>query len=206
MKSTEESMKALSRVVLHQAKTEAEQIRGDAKAKADSIRKQAQDQVASERAAILELAQQKAEENRSQAIAAAQLKAHRFVLEHRELLLDHVFEVAEQRLPEITERTDYDQILRDLIHEAMACLGADDFSVQADEVSRKILVEGLVDEIAKDAKVNLHVGPVLERGTGVVVETSDGHRQYDNTLEARLNRSRENLRSPVYHLLMGDAV
>lgn len=206
MKSTAESMQALSRAVLSQAKSEAEKIRGDAEVKADAIRQQIQDQVASEHTEILEHAQQKAEELRSQAIAAAQLKTHRLELDRRELLLDHVFEVAEQRLPEITKRTDYDQILRKLILEAVDRMGADAFSIRADKVSRKILAPGLVNEIAKEAKVKLRLGPVLESGTGVMVETSDGHRQYDNTLEARLNRLRDALRSPVYHLLMGETL
>ena len=46
----------------------------------------------------------------------------------------------------------------------------------------------------------------LEKGTGVVVETHDGHLQYDNTLETRLNRLQNLLRSPVYHLLMGETI
>jgi vacuolar-type H+-ATPase subunit E/Vma4 len=38
------------------------------------------------------------------------------------------------------------------------------------------------------------------------VETVDGRRQYDNTLEVRLGRMRNSLRSSVYRLLMGESL
>ncbi len=54
--------------------------------------------------------------------------------------------------------------------------------------------------------VRLRAGEPLARGTGVVLETPDGHRRYDNTLETRLARMQDGLRAPVYHILMGEAV
>ena len=38
-----------------------------------------------------------------------------------------------------------------------------------------------------------------------MLETPDGHRRYDNTLETRLARMKDDLRTPIYHILMGDA-
>jgi vacuolar-type H+-ATPase subunit E/Vma4 len=49
------------------------------------------------------------------------------------------------------------------------------------------------------------MGETLEQGTGVVVETLDGHRQLDNTLETRLKRMEEALRTPVYRILTGES-
>ncbi len=66
--------------------------------------------------------------------------------------------------------------------------------------------DGVLDEISKGMKARLQLGEPLEKGTGVMVETSDGHLQYDNTLETRLNRMQGGLRSTVYHLLMGESI
>ncbi len=52
--------------------------------------------------------------------------------------------------------------------------------------------------------VRLRVGEPLARGTGIVLETPDGHRRYDNTLETRLARMQNILRASVYHILMGE--
>jgi vacuolar-type H+-ATPase subunit E/Vma4 len=46
----------------------------------------------------------------------------------------------------------------------------------------------------------------LDEGTGVVVDASAGKLHYDNTLETRLSRLQNSLRSSVYKVLMGEKV
>lgn len=60
--------------------------------------------------------------------------------------------------------------------------------------------------MSKELNITIRLGEPLKRGLGVMVETQDGHRQFDNTLETRLRRMKETLRSPVYHILMGEAL
>lgn len=206
MKSVEESTRALSRAVLSDVRAEAEQIKADARAKAEAIRQRAQEQAEAEREKNLEHAHQEADRIRSQAIAAAQLKARTLQLERREKLLNEVFDAARQRLPMVQQWTDYEQIVRQLAREAMEHLGAETVRIRADELAQAVLADGVLAEIAKESGVQLQLGEPLERGTGVIAETVDGHRQYDNTLEARLSRWQDALRSPVYHLLMGKSL
>jgi V/A-type H+-transporting ATPase subunit E len=202
-KPVEENLRELSRAVLHEAQAEAEQILADAKAKADIVLRRAQEQAETEREAILEQARQEAENLRSEAIAAAELQARTMLLERREKLLDHVFETARQRLPTIPEWTDYDEIVRQLVREAVARLGADAVRIHTDAQTQKLLSDDGLAELSDELGVQLQLGAPLERGTGVTAETVDGHRQYDNTLQARLNRQQDVLRSPVYSILMG---
>ena len=67
-------------------------LQAEAKEKADAIRQHAQEQAESERKEILDRAKQEAERIRSQVIATAQMKARTLQLEHREKLLDKVFQ------------------------------------------------------------------------------------------------------------------
>ena len=60
-------------------------------------------------------------------------------------------------------------------------------------------------DLQEELAVQLELGDPPERGTGVVLVTADGHRRYDNTLETRLGRMQAALRTPVYHILMGEA-
>jgi vacuolar-type H+-ATPase subunit E/Vma4 len=53
--------------------------------------------------------------------------------------------------------------------------------------------------------VQLQAGPVFDQGIGVIVETMDGHLQFDNTLETRLSRMQNSLRARVYELLTGES-
>ena len=204
MRTIAESIKALSRAVQDEARAEADQVLEDAKAKAEAINLHAQEQAATNRAEILERASADAARIRSQALATAQLEARTLQLARREKLLDSVFEAARQQLPTVPQRSDYGQIARHLLQEALTLLGADAAQVRADDRTRALLTDQALAELAKELGVQMQFGERLEQGTGVIVETVDGHRQVDNTLETRLSRLQNALRSPVYHLLMGE--
>jgi vacuolar-type H+-ATPase subunit E/Vma4 len=206
MKSTEESIQALTRAVLNEAHAEADRILADARAKADVIHQHAREQAAAERAEVLERASREAERIRQQVIATTRLKARTLQLERREKLLDSAFEAACQQLPAVPQWTDYDRIVRELLREALAHLEADAARVRADQRTRALLTDHILADISNELGIQVQLGALLKQGTGVIVETMDGHRQYDNTLEARLGRLRNSLRSPAYRLLMGESL
>ncbi len=76
--------------------------------------------------------------------------------------------------------------------------------VQLDPVLKKVLTQEDLEKIAGELGVEITEVTELNQGTGVIVETIDGHLKYDNTLETRLNRLQNILRTPVYHILMGE--
>ena len=190
MTSEKERMQALSRAVLAEARAEAEQLLADARTKVEATRQHAQEQAETESKQILERAREEAASIRSQYIAAAELGARTLRLERREKLLDSVFDAVQQRLSAVQQWTDYSQIVRQLSYKAVAQLGAPSARVRADEQTQAILADAMLAEIASQVGVELALGEPLQRGTGVTAETVDGHRQYDNTLEARLSRLR----------------
>jgi V/A-type H+-transporting ATPase subunit E len=206
MKSTEESIQALSRAVLSEAHAEADRILADARARADATRQRAQEQAAAERTETLARASQEAERIRQQVIATTQLKARTMQLERREKLLDSTFEAVRQQLPAAPQWADYDRIVRDLLREALTHLGADAARVRADQQTQALLTDHMLADISDELGMQVQLGAPLKQGTGVIVETVDGHRQYDNTLEARLGRLRNSLRSAMYRLLMGESL
>ena len=104
MSTEEESIQALSHAVMAEARAEADQTLTEARQKADAIRSESERQAAAERARILANANLEAARLRSQAVAAAQLKARTLQLEQRELLLDDVFGQALHQIPAIQTR------------------------------------------------------------------------------------------------------
>jgi len=205
MNSVEDNIQTLSRAILTEARAEAEQIGADANTKADSIRQKAQEQADAAHKEILDRALQEAERIRSQAVSTTQLKARTIELESREKLLDSVFKAARQQLPAVQQRPNYDQIVYSLIQEALNQLNAKEGEIRADPATQKLLTDHISEKISADLKVSLQIGQPLEHGTGVVVNTSDGHLHYDNTLETRLSRLQNGLRSAVYRILMGES-
>ena len=204
MKTEAQDIEMLARAILTEAREEADQLKADAQEKADAIRKRAQEQAEAERKAILDRAQQEAERLRGQSVATAQLKARSTRLTHREQLLDGVFKAVKEKLTEVRNRADYDEIVAMLLREALTQLKVDKAIVRADETTQKALKKGALREISKELNGEFKDGDVLEEGTGIVVDAADGKLHYDNTLETRLRRLQGTLRSAVYQMLTGE--
>jgi len=199
-------MELLSRAILSEANDEAEQIKADARAKADAIRQRAERQAAAERDEILQRARQDAERIRKQAIATTQLKARTMQLEHRETLLKQVFKAAREQLPSVEQWAEYEDIALRLLREAITQLNAGKTHVRADENTQKLITDEKLAQISEELKVTLKIGHPLGQGLGIMVESTNGHLHYDNTLETRLSRLEGILRAPVYHILMGESL
>lgn len=206
MSVVDEDIEKLSRAVLSEARGEAEEILAEARAKADGVRKLAKERAAAERKEILARAAEEAGRIRSQAIATTQLKARTLQLERREKLLEQVFKAARQQLPSVQKWGDYDQIANQLLREALTRLGTGSARVRADGATQKLLSGPALEQLAGEAKMELQMAEPLTGGIGVIVETLDGHLHYDNTLQTRLERLENSLRSPVFHTLVGEAL
>jgi len=204
MNTDVKDIETLERAILTEVRDEAEHIKAEAKEKADAIRKRAQEQAESERKVILDRAKQDADRLQGQAVATAQLKARSVQLSSREQLLDRVFESVKEKLPHIQKRPDYDTIAALLLREALTQLKVNKAQIRADEATQKSLKKGALEQISKELNVEFTLGDVLEEGIGVVVDAGDGKLHYDNTLETRLNRLQNTLRSAVYQMLTGE--
>jgi V/A-type H+/Na+-transporting ATPase subunit E len=206
MVSIDENIKVLSRAVLSDVQGDAEQILAEARTKAEEIRQRAQEQAEVERARILEQASVEADRVRGQVVATNQMKARTLLLEQREKLLEEVFDTAKQRLPSILRGSDYEKIAQRLLKEALLQLGAGSVVVRADEETLKSLTTSALEALSKETQMQINIGEPLKGDLGVVVETEDGHRQYDNTLGTRLRRMQDTLRTSIYRILMGEAL
>ncbi len=200
----QDKVQALEQAIIGIAQQEAQVILDEAKAKADSIRKQAQSDADIENNRIRQEAQQTAARRMDQAIAKAQLEAQMLKLQRREQLLTRTFDRVREQLATIPQRPDYALIVRRLISEAATYLGDDAFVIHADAVTNEVMDDASLEDLGQTLNVHLERGAQLETGTGIVLSTSNGHRRYDNTLETRLTRIQDDVRTTVFHLLAGD--
>jgi vacuolar-type H+-ATPase subunit E/Vma4 len=204
MSPEQSDIQALESTIMEEAREEASQILADAQAQAESIQQQAQAQADAEREVILQRAREEAKALREHAAAAAQLEAQTLKLKRREQLLERTFADARRELASVPQWLDYEQIAHRLVYEALENLGADEVLVRADEGTRRVLGDEVLADLGRGLGVHMRIGEPLTQSTGVVLETPDGHRRYDNTLETRLARMRDALRTPVYRVLMGE--
>jgi V/A-type H+-transporting ATPase subunit E len=204
MNTQAQDIEMLSRAILTEARDEAEQIKAEAREKAEAIRKRAQEQAEVERKAILNRAREDAERLRGQVVATAQLKARSLQLTHREQLLDRVFKVVREKLPELQKRPDYEETVAQLLREALVQLRVNKAQVRADKTTQNILKKGALRELSKELNGQFESTEELEEGTGIIVDAADGRLHYDNTLETRLERLEGTLRASVYKMLIGE--
>jgi len=202
----DDNIQRLSREIIQQAEADAEKILTEAKAKAEQIRNHAQEVIAADKKRILEQAKNDADRIRGQAIATAQLNARTLILESREKLLVSVFESSMEKIPTVQNYSDYPAIVENLALEAIQQLAVNKVILHADKVTHDLLKESVLKKISTKFDGTIELGEPLKKGTGIVAETVDGHLNYDNTLETRLRRLEGELRSPVYHLLMGETL
>ena len=205
MSSERNGIEALESAIMDEAHEEARRILADARARADSLRRQAQTELDAERESALQRARQETRTLRSQATASAQLQAQALRLRRREQLLERAIADAGRQLASAPQWADYEQFAHRLVREPVAYLGAAEIVVRTDEATRRVLSDEVLAQVGDELGVRLRAGAPLNRGTGVMLETPDGHRRYDNTLETRLARMKDDLRTPIYHILMGDA-
>lgn len=201
----EGDIESLSRAILKESQVDADQMKEEARTRADAIRQRAQEEAERERRAILDRAQQEADRLRSQRVASAQLKARTMQLEHREKLLDRVFQTARERLTEIQKRGDYDQLAATLLREALVQLRVNKAQIRADQATRDLLEKKALREISSELNGEFTLGDPLEEGTGIIVDAGEGKLHYDNTLETRLDRLQSTLRASVHKILMGES-
>lgn len=205
MAAVEDDVEALSRAILAEARAEIDEIKNGADSAAQATLQRAQAEADRERKTILDQAEGEAARWRSQATAAAQLKARSTELQERETLLQKVFTEALRRVPAAPKRPDYAEVVLRLLREGLTQLRVDEAVIRADAAALKNLTKEVLDGISQDMKVKLSLGKTLESGTGVLIQTVDGHLHFDNTLETRLARLKDSLRPSVYKILMGEA-
>ncbi len=205
MKTTEQKNETLSEAILNEARAEAQQILAEAQAKAEAVRQQAVERAAVERKAIIDRGAQEVARLRSQAVSTAQLKARTSELEHRERLLNEVFQAARQKLRAVQQQPNYPQVTRRMLSEALASLRSNAVQVCADPLTASVLSGQVLADLSSEYQAVIQVNERAGQNAGVVVETADGHLNFDNTLETRLDRMQSTLRYPVYQLLVGDA-
>jgi vacuolar-type H+-ATPase subunit E/Vma4 len=199
-----ETLQSFSEAVRSRAQADADRVLAGARAKADGIRARGRETAGREREAILADARKKAKRIHDQAVAGARLQAEMRRLAAREKLLADVFAAARAQLAGVNRRPDYDRVLRALLRDALAGMETDAASVRADPQARAILTGGWLEKMSQETGVRLTLGPELQQGTGLILESGDGRRQFDNTLETRLERMQYRLRAGAFRLLAGE--
>ncbi len=191
VKKINEDAEAEASKILQDARAQAEEVKKEAEAEADEIYKE-----------IISRYEREAEQEKQRIVANAKLKARKAVLDAREEVIKAAFAEAERKLKELPKK-EYKEILEKLILEAVEAIGGDEVVLTRKEDSRTIsstLLKKLSEETGFEiTKAKEHITAI----GGVVVRSSDGKIEVDNTFETRLERFKDDLRRDVAEVLFG---
>lgn len=204
LKSLEHRVDDLIYAIEEDSKAEIKKINEETKSKISAILEAGKKEAEQIRAKILEEAASRANALGDEKRAEIQQKAKMQWLEKREKLLSEVFEAARSQFPKLLKSDDYAHAILDLTQEAVLHIQTDKVILHFDASSHSLITENDLSKLASSMNVQIEVGSDLTSGIGVIAQDVEGHRVFDNTLEARLDRMMSSLRSPVFKILMGE--
>lgn len=200
-KLKEEILKETEKVIkeiIDNAEKEAKKIIEAANEKAKSI-------VETKKQEIIK----KLSEKEKAILALAKLEGKRLILEMETKLLNETVKRAVDKLSKIKRDEKYLEFLAKLTIEAMDYIGSSEVSIQLNDVDKGFLSSNwskFVSKIkAKYPNVNLNIdNRTVKILGGVILQSKDRTKIYNNSIDAKLNRIIEEERGNIISILMGE--
>ncbi|RKY27415.1 MAG: hypothetical protein DRP79_03365 [Planctomycetota bacterium] len=191
----------ISEEILADARTKAERALRSARREAEKITKKARDDAKQIEREVINHARARAESQAKVIQAATEPAKRRIELDAREETLLNVISDAKARLLN-RDSDDYGRTLAALTAEAAELLQDEELTayLSSEDYDRfGAALPGLLPGLT------LEVRPALQPlEGGVIVETADGRRRVDNSIEARLERIYPELRRAIAQTLFGN--
>jgi len=178
---------------------EIREIRERTDAEIRALREDAELRAREIREAHLHEAERLAETERMKTLFQARADVSSRIAQARHDVYEGAFEEAGERLRGIRDRPDYPAIFQRLLQEAVSFFENRDLVLHVDPADEEICRKaadgiGLSGEILSD----------IQCTGGVIVETGGGRVRVENTIDSRLDRARESMKTEVFSALFGD--
>ncbi|MDF1542680.1 MAG: V-type ATP synthase subunit E [Anaerosomatales bacterium] len=189
------ALEDIFRALDEQADKECEDILATARAQAEAILADAEEQAAGICSACVEHTESAMQRKAAKQTNAARLEGKKKVASVKEAAVSDAFEKSAERLASIRTRDTYPAMFKSLVSEALAGVSGD--MVLLVDPSDEALARQALDELGVDAEVRTE----LTTSGGVAVLTGNGRIMRRNTLEDRLDKVRNSIQSDVAEIL-----
>lgn len=183
-----------------EANLRIEELLTAAEAEGRSVAARAEEEAEKVREKHLASAGERLLRERERLLSAARLEAQRELMAAREAWLDQAFAAARERLRHLRREPRYAGYLQRLTREAVAELGSQ-IRIEIDPEDEKVM-----GEIVSGLGIKAEMVCSLSTIGGLRASTSDGRIRIVNTVEARLERARGELRRKLAALLTPEEV
>jgi len=181
------------------AQERMKEIRDRAEAEALKIRRDAEERAQGIRSAYLEEAGRAVQLEKGKLISRVGAEKRMAYTKAKEDLFQQVFDQAARRMASVRDHQGYRLLFKKLVGEVMEELPAEEIRVHIDPRD-----EPLCREVLREMKRNCEVVTDLTTMGGLNATTADERLMIFNTLESRLERARELMKSEIMSALYGD--
>ncbi len=189
--------------ILEDAKVEAEKIIAQAEEEKNKILEEAKKEAEKRRVEILKKGEKEAEMVKNRIIAEAKLEAKKKLLEAKEEIINMAINKLREELYKLPEQPDYKDKLIKLIKDGAISLGGGELIVRLNRRDMELIDDATLWDLEKEIENIAKKVTVLKKGDevdiigGCIIETSDGLKSLDNSLEAIFERNLNIIRAKV---------
>ena len=192
--------------IMSEAQEKADVIIQDANVEVSAINAKAEKTAEVEKTKILESGKKQSDMKYQQIISEAKMNARRAELSAKEEVIEAAFTKASEELKAKASSGDeeYKDSLSKMIKEAADEIGGDDLIIQLNEADTNKFKDELSSQGSNSFQlegINFTLGEPIDVIGGVILKTSNGDIEVNNTIEARLDRFKGILRSEVAEIL-----
>ena len=175
--------------IAEEARRRGAAILEGAKQETESLRRQSEQSVERQVAALVR-----------RNAARAELEAQRRFIQLREAPISRVWRAAEERLRELVQQPAYRELLKRCALRAARELGASELVLAPDPVGHKLLSTETLEQWSKEAGVQFRRAPEPAATWGGLLAVS-GRFRFDATFRTQLALAEETLREQVFQIL-----
>jgi V/A-type H+-transporting ATPase subunit E len=189
--------------ILEDAKAEANKIIAQAEEEKAKILEKAKEEAEKRKAEILKKGEKEAEMTKSRIISEAKLEAKKKILEAKEEIIEMAIEKLKEELVKLPEQPEYKDKLITLIKDGAISLGGGELVVRLNKRDMDIIDDATLWNLEKEVENATKKVTVLKKGEpvditgGCVIETADGLKSLDNSLESIFNRNLNVIRARI---------
>jgi vacuolar-type H+-ATPase subunit E/Vma4 len=191
---------ALAALIREQSATEIAQLLADAHARAARVQATASAELESIRAAAAREGEERGRRRAAALLAVAEAQSRLKLLQVREHHIDEALGRAHTQLSTLHGVPNPRQIVASFVREALRALEPGPVRVRLPAAEAALLDEATRRQLGA-GRWALHFESAALPGGGVIVETEDGRRRFDNSIAARCRRRAPQLRRLAAQLL-----
>jgi len=189
------------------ADEEVKKIIEEAEGNAKKIIEEAELKAARIRDERLKKVKKEMDEKEKAGISFAKMEGRKKVMDVKEEFLKRAFDEVEKRLKSFSSNKKYQEVLMNLAIEAASNVDSKELKISANKGDLDILkknIQLIKSSVLKIGGKEVDIefdGKAIDTIGGVIVYSKDGKQIYNNTLEARLSRTFEELKGKLLTML-----